>query len=40
MIDKANTKYALVTGGNHGIGLETCRILAADYGFNVFCGCM
>ena len=35
---KASDRFALVTGGNRGIGLETCRQLAAR-GLNVILAC-
>lgn len=33
------TKTALITGSNKGLGLETARQLARDYGFTVYLGC-
>ncbi len=33
-----STRFAVVTGGNRGIGLETCRQLAAS-GYRVLIGC-
>ena len=31
----ANRSWAVVTGGSDGIGLEMCRHLARDNGFNI-----
>ena len=31
----ADRSWALVTGGSDGIGLALCKVLAADYGFNI-----